>query len=153
MASLSVVVFGVVQLLSAVCAVVADDAPEAVPAVTHATQGSASDGNDGDVVVDADADDDDDVKRVTFLDKARECERKCDSKRASLPECDLFCIDEPCFVRVFGSINVSAGGRWRARLRHSWRRLTDDDVTALRPVCLFVRPVALALALCCLFTS
>jgi hypothetical protein len=98
-----VVVVVVVQLLSVVCTVVADDAPDVVPAVTHAT---GNDGNDGDV--DGDDDDEEEVKRVTFLDKARECERKCDSKRASLPECDLFCIDEPCFVRVFGSINVSA---------------------------------------------
>ncbi len=53
-----------------------------------------------------DDNDEEEVKRVTFLDKARECEAKCEGKRASLPECDLFCIDEPCFVRVFGSINV-----------------------------------------------
>lgn len=53
-----------------------------------------------------DEEEDDDVKRVTFLDKARECEAKCEGKRASLPECDLFCIDEPCFVRIFGNINV-----------------------------------------------
>lgn len=58
------------------------------------------------MIINQEDEEDDDVKRVTFLDKARECEAKCDGKRASLPECDLFCIDEPCFVRIFGNINV-----------------------------------------------
>ena len=42
----------------------------------------------------------------TFLEKARECEQKCDGRRKALPECDLFCIDEACFTRVFGKVNV-----------------------------------------------
>merc|ERR1712072_1131366 len=51
----------------------------------------------------------DEQKRPTFLDKAIECEAKCDGRRKSLPECDLFCIDEACFNRVFGTIDLMGG--------------------------------------------
>eukprot|EP01108_Squamamoeba_japonica_P009728 TRINITY_DN921_c0_g1_i1.p2 TRINITY_DN921_c0_g1~~TRINITY_DN921_c0_g1_i1.p2 ORF type:complete len:203 (+),score=68.65 TRINITY_DN921_c0_g1_i1:45-611(+) len=49
---------------------------------------------------------DEQQKRPTFLDKARQCEEQCEGRRGALPECDLFCIDEACFERVFGKLGV-----------------------------------------------